>query len=128
MRCLDSLILEAASLFMAPHQTSAFRFPRLASTDDATALSQLLFGHRPHTNAEDVIATALDMRGWKMPPASTVVQAYIAAAVNQWVFQANITHGWISTHYRARKMEGFISRGQSLSRSSIHCEEFDMLI
>ena len=127
MRCLDSLILEAVHLFMAPHDSAAFQLTRLALTKDTEALSLLLFGHQPHVNAEVVIASALDMQAWKMPPASIFVQAYIAAAINEWVFRTEFRHGWISANYRARKMEDFISRGWSIARSCVRCEKADIL-
>ena len=116
MRSLDTLIVEAVSHFMTPHHDAAFSFTRLTLTSDAATLSELLFGHQPHVNAGELIATALDMQWWKHVPTTVLVRAYIAAALNQWVFRAELRHGWYSTNYRARKIEDFICRGQSIAR------------
>ena len=113
MHCLDTLILEAVSLFMTPHHNAAFSFTLMTQTNDTATLSQLVLGYQPQVNVEEVIARALDMQDWKMPPTDVLVRAYIAAALNQWVFRAKLGHGWDLTDYRAQKMEEFIGRGQS---------------
>jgi hypothetical protein len=113
---LDNRIREAVSLFIEPYQSLAFQLTRLSLTDDTLALSKLLFGHQPHANGEDVMASVLDVQGLRMPTVSIVLRAYIAAALNQWVFRVNLRRG-CSPDYWGRQMESFIGRGESVNPS-----------
>lgn len=102
---------EAIAKILSPYRHASFVEYRAICLEDVTELSAIVFGH---THEEKILKTVYGIQSQNRLTAETVLQAYTAAAVTQWVLRIDFRD-----RYRAR---GEVCNGPDIRKQSM--EEF----
>lgn len=111
MQTISKTSADAIAKILSPYRYASFVEYQATCLDDVTRLSAIVFGH---TREEEILKIAAGIQSQNKVNSETMLRAYTAAAVTQWVLRVDFRD-----HYGAR---GTVNNGPDIRRQRM--EEF----
>jgi hypothetical protein len=118
MQNITKTSADAIAKILSPYRYTSFVEYQATCLEDVTQLSAIVFGH---TRDKEILEIAYGIQSQNKMNAGTVLRAYTAAAVTQWVLRVDFRDGYRArgtlgngTDMRRQSIENFVKRGLSI--------------
>ena len=127
MRNITTTTSDMIAKLLSPYSYTAFVEYRTTCLEQVTELSALVFGD---TREEEILKVAYAIQSQHQLPVETILRAYTAAAVTQWVLRVDFrdrygARGTVCNgpDIRRQNMEDFIKRGWCIRWEFLACSD-----
>jgi hypothetical protein len=118
MQTITKTSADAIAKVLSPYRYTSFVEYQATCLEDVTKLSAIVFGH---TRDKEILQIAYGIQSQNKMNAETVLRAYTAAAVTQWVLRVDFrdeygARGTVcnGSDVRRQSIENFVKRGLSI--------------